>query len=351
MEAPVTAQPASEPGMPVEIGRIDKELGKLWEASDDTKTRASLINLVVYSEKESSLAANTAVISAIAGKHACRAILIVANPAAKESGAKAWISAHCHLQGKGRQICSEQITFRLDGDSASALPNIVFSHLDSDLPLCMWWQEEFPEPLDENLWAWVDRLIYDSSVWKRPKHQFHLMRHLSSRDAKATVLCDLNWTRLHAWRFGLAALFDHSEAFPRLGSVESLKVVCAPGQRTGALLLIGWFADRLGWAPVLGDEAFSTPSGGRVSFAIEENEGPHVSLFSVRCADAHFGLELKEGADFFETTIHAPGIPDSHQLLPAPNAKLEETLLAELSRSGRHPLYTRALDIVLHILA
>lgn len=352
MEAIVTAQPSIEPGIPVEIGRIDKELGKLWAASDDTKTRASLINLVVYSEKESTLAANTTVISSIAGKHACRAILIVANPTAKESSAKAWIGAHCHLQGQGqRQICSEQITFRLDGESASALPNIVFSHLDSDLPLCMWWQEEFPEPLDEKLWAWVDRLIYDSSVWRHPKHQFLLMRHLSSRDATGTVLCDLNWTRLHAWRFGLAAIFDHAEALPRLASVESLQVVCAPGQRTAALLLIGWFASRVGWTPLEDIEAFTTSTGGRVAFRIDEKAGPHVALFSVRCTDAQFDLELKEGADFFETRIHIPGIPDSHQLSPAPNPKLEETLLAELSRSGRHPLYTKALDIVLPLIS
>ena len=351
MEAPVNTALSSEQGMPVEIGRIDKELGKLWEASDDSKTRASLINLVIYTEQESALTSNTEVISAIAGKHACRAILILAKPDAKESKAQAWISAHCHLQGKGqRQICSEQITFRLDGDSAGALPNIVFSHLDSDLPLCMWWQEEFPEPLDEKLWSWVDRLIYDSSTWRNPRHQFHLMRHLSTREGNSTVLCDLNWTRLHAWRFGLAAMFDHAEAYPRLSSVDKLSVVCAPGQRTAALLLIGWFASRLGWTPMEGEEAFATPSGSNVPVGIEEKEGPHVSLFSVKCAEAHFELELKTGAAFFETTIHAPGIPDSHQLLPAPNPKLEETLLAELSRSGRHPLYTKALEIVLPLI-
>ena len=43
-------QPPIEPGMPVEIGRIDKELGKLWEETGDTKTRASLINLAIYTE-------------------------------------------------------------------------------------------------------------------------------------------------------------------------------------------------------------------------------------------------------------------------------------------------------------
>jgi hypothetical protein len=45
METAVTFD-ASGLGLPVEIGRIDKELGKLWDSSDDTKTRASLINFV-----------------------------------------------------------------------------------------------------------------------------------------------------------------------------------------------------------------------------------------------------------------------------------------------------------------
>jgi glucose-6-phosphate dehydrogenase assembly protein OpcA len=154
METPVSSEASIEPGLPVEIGRIDKELGKLWESSGDTKTRASLINLVVYTENESTLSADNEVLAAVAGRHPCRAILILGNPSAPTAQAKAWITAHCHLLGKDtRQICSEQITFRLDGDAANALPNIVFSHLDSDLPLCLWWKADFPEPLDEKLWT------------------------------------------------------------------------------------------------------------------------------------------------------------------------------------------------------
>ena len=124
-----------------------------------------------------SVAANTDLISKIASQYACRALLIFANPAATQPGAKAWINAHCHLAGKGeRQICSEQITFQLDGEMVNALPNIVFSHLDSDLPLYFWWQGEFREPLDKKLWGWVDRLIYDSAEWKTPAEQFQLVQ-------------------------------------------------------------------------------------------------------------------------------------------------------------------------------
>ncbi|MGB7839012.1 MAG: glucose-6-phosphate dehydrogenase assembly protein OpcA, partial [Terrimicrobiaceae bacterium] len=119
-----TEQAPIEPGLPVEIGRIDKELGKLWEETGDTKTRASLINLAIYTESAESVAGNTNLISQIASQHACRALLIFANPGAPREGARAWISAHCHLAGKGeRQICSEQITFQLDGEMVAALPN------------------------------------------------------------------------------------------------------------------------------------------------------------------------------------------------------------------------------------
>ncbi len=37
-------------GLPVEIGKIDSELKKLWEQGEGAMTRASLVNLAVYSE-------------------------------------------------------------------------------------------------------------------------------------------------------------------------------------------------------------------------------------------------------------------------------------------------------------
>lgn len=341
-----------EPGLPVEIGRIEKELGKLWESSGDTKTRASLINLVVYTEDPASVAADTALISAIAGKHACRAILILANPHAEESGAKAWINAHCHMAGKGRQICSEQITFRLDGDSAAALPNIVFSHLDSDLPLCLWWKPDFPEPLDEKLWGWVDRVIYDSSSWKNPAHQFALVRHISSGEGDGIVLCDLNWTRLFPWRYALAGMFDHSAALPCLPEIGKLSIAAPPSGRTAALLIAGWFANRLNWGLAPDGRSFASAKGQRIAFEIESGSGAGI-LESVRleCGKSSFELKLTEDAEFFESTMRIPGIPEVHQLSPAPQGRLEETLLRELSRAGRHALYTKSLDTVLQLVA
>jgi glucose-6-phosphate dehydrogenase assembly protein OpcA len=341
-----------EPGIPVEIGTIDRELGKLWESSDDTKTRASLINLVIHSEDPESLADNTAIIAEVAGRHACRAILILANPGASDPRAKAWINAHCHPAGKGgRQMCSEQITFRLDGASAGMLPNIVFSHLDTDLPLCLWWQGDFSEPVDDKLWSWVDRLVYDSASWRDPSHQFRLVRHISSAGNGRTLLCDLNWTRLHTWRHAMAGLFDHPAGHACLGEVRSLRVRCARGARLSALLMLGWFAGRLGWRADANTGGFLTADGDPVAAHIEEDGDENLSLFEVDCRESRFALEAGGQPGFSEGVVRIGGHPEVRQLIPSPRARLAETLLEELGRVGRHPLYTDSLETVMPLIA
>ena len=52
-------------GQPVEIGKIHKELKKLWQEGESAMTRASLINLAIYSEKPGSLERNTQLIAKI----------------------------------------------------------------------------------------------------------------------------------------------------------------------------------------------------------------------------------------------------------------------------------------------
>src|SRR5438270_8127961 len=197
-------------GLPVELGKIDQELKKLWREGEGAMTRTSLINLAVYSEQPASLEHNTKLIAKITENHACRAIVIAANCRAKANRVESWISAHCHLSRAGsKQICSEQLSFLLEGGCASLLPGIVFSHLDSDLPLYLWWQDEFPEKMDEQLWAWVDRLIFDSQSWSDFDLQMKRVETAQREAKQRIVLCDLNWTRLDRVRSAIAQFFDH----------------------------------------------------------------------------------------------------------------------------------------------
>src|ERR1700704_598256 len=102
-------------GQSVEIGKIHKELKKLWQEGEGAMTRASLINLAIYSEEPGSLEKNTQLIVRFTENHACRALVIGANRKSKENRVDAWINAHCHVTRAGsKQICSEQLSFLLE---------------------------------------------------------------------------------------------------------------------------------------------------------------------------------------------------------------------------------------------
>jgi len=338
-------------GLPVEIGRIEKELGLLWENIGD-KTRASLINLAIYTESASAVAKNTDLVAQIATEHACRAILVYADLAAPERGAKAWINAHCHAADK-REICSEQITFQLDGDSPSALTNVVFAHLDSDLPLCFWWQAPFREPLDSRLWNWIDRLIFDSNSWDNPAGQFALVQKIAALGEQRTILCDLNWTRLLSLRSGLAHFFDNSCALPYLRQIDRVEITHAPGARISALLLLGWLAHQLEWKldTVLGRHSFRAPDRREITFDLTEATGACISSCRLTAGDAEFHLDRTQPGEFYHATMTGGQFEPSSQLLPAGRDRITETLLMELSRGGTHPLYLKALALIGPLLA
>src|SRR5437588_3290515 len=235
-------------GLPVEIGQIDRELKKLWAEGESAMTSASHINLAVYSEEPGSLARNTEILSQITENHACRAIVIAADPSTKQDRVEAWISAHCHISGSGaKRICSEQISFLLEGASVKLLPSIVFSQLDSDLPLYLWWQSDFAQPMDPQLWAWIDRLIYDSQTWRDFDGQMQLVETAQPEAKQRIVLCDLNLTWLvHLW-LAFARFFDLRASHHHFDEIENGSIVFGNGFRSTAILFVGWLAAQLGW--------------------------------------------------------------------------------------------------------
>ncbi|MGC1481166.1 MAG: glucose-6-phosphate dehydrogenase assembly protein OpcA [Chthoniobacterales bacterium] len=337
------------PGIAVEISRIEAELSKLWEDSGDAKVRASLINLAIYTESAAAVGPNTELIAKIATEHACRALLIFANRAAETDSARAWISAHCHLAGKGGgQICSEQITFQLDGTLSDSLPNVVFSHVDSDLPLCFWCQAPFSEPIDAQLWRWVDRLIYDSRTWDDPSTQLTLVQQIGDLAEARTILCDLNWTRLISLRFALASIFDHANALRSLREITRVEISHAPGSRSSGLLLLGWLAAQLDWQldSVLSRHAFRSPDQREVTFELTETAGPCISSLSLEAPGTTIRITREPEAEFFHGEIRCEGTDPASLRLPAGRESIHDTLRMELGRGGVHPLYHKALKVI-----
>jgi glucose-6-phosphate dehydrogenase assembly protein OpcA len=341
------------PGLPVEIGQIDRELKKLWAESGSAMTRASLMNFAVYSEAPGSLPRNTEIMFKITEDHACRAIVIGANPNAKENRVEAWISAHCHVSGAGKQVCSEQLSFRLDGPSAKLLPNIVFSHLDSDLPFYLWWQGEFHDPMDPQLWAWVDRVIYDSQMWSDFGAQMQRVETAQAEAKQRIVLCDLNWTRLVQFRLAIAQFFDHSASHHRFEEIESVQIDFAPGYRSTALLLAGWLAAQLHWTLEKDSKgntlAFRDQSKKAIQVSLGEKAGEPISRCALNCESIEFCVGHSANADLLDLAVQGKSA-ERKCLMPAGRNDPVQLMSEELMRGGPHRVYLRAMNSVRRLL-
>ena len=342
-------------GLPVEVSKIDQELKKLWQESEGAASRASLINLAVYSEDAGSLSKNTQLMANITENHACRAIVIEADCGADDDLVSAWISAHCHVSSVGgKQVCSEQISFLLKGGCTTQLPSIILSNLDSDLPLYLWWQEELREPIDSQLWTWVDRVIYDSHGWSDFRSQTRLLEVMQEEGNQRIVLCDLNWTRLDNLRFALAQFFDHPASHHRLAKISKVRIYFAPGFRSTAVLFVGWLGAQLNWhideVKSSGELRFTRASRQHIDVDLRERNGEPVHEIALTSGDVEFRVTYAHCGDLLEVSrIHNDEnrVP---QLMPAGNNDPVGLISEELIRGGPHRVYLNALNCVRDLL-
>jgi glucose-6-phosphate dehydrogenase assembly protein OpcA len=334
------------PGLEVEVGSIDRELKKLWDADGGTTTRASLINFAIYCEGADRIAENTALISEFTQDHACRAILIAVEPDSPQQRVQAWISAHCHVSRAGaKQVCCEQISFLLEGLTKDMIPNIVFSHLDSDLPLYLWWRGEFSRELDAQLCTWVDRLIFDSQKWDDARAQLTRIRGSLAEIKPRLILCDLNWTRLLHLRWTVAQLFDHPDNLAAVRRAAGVRVVHAVNHRTTALLLLGWLMAQLNWSlEKKSDTGFVfAHDGKRIEIELQEKPGAAIAELFLLSDTATFRITRDGSAGFYHTDVHYADRRHRHSLTPAGRDDLVALLNEELMRGGKREVYLRTL--------
>jgi len=341
-------------GIPVEIGKIDRELKRLWQEGEGAATRASLINFAVFCEGAETMAQSTDVIAKITAEHACRAILIGMEPNSEHVPVQAWIQAHCHLSRAGaKQVCCEQITFLLGKDGLPLIPNIVFSHLDSDLPLVLWWRGELPAESEEQLWTWVDRLIFDSQTWAHVPSQFQLLRTSIEPASPRMTICDLNWTRSLYMRQAVAQIFDNHELLDELAGVSAAEIVHAPGMRSTALLLAGWLAAQLRWTIEPGAAAvipFQAGNGARVTVTLREEPGRSLGSVRLNAGDTAFLVAHHENSSFLHADITLSGNREFHYLMPGGKDDLVSLLKDELMSGGKHKVYLKSVAAIASVL-
>lgn len=320
---PPPPTPMSHLGQPTPIREITRNLRALWEA-DHAKSRAALMNLVIYAEDGIPLEQLAADAEAVGLEQACRALIIRAHPCGEEEEKppKAWITAHCRLAGKSAgQVCCEQIAFELCAHSTDQLRNLVFAHLDSDLPLVFWWRGSLSDRFEPRLYSRFDRLVIDGDRCDDPARDFGLAAGRSDY-----VLHDLAWSRTHAIRLAIADCFEPPTARDALADIGGVEITHDPGHRRAAALLAAWFARALDWGR------------GQQEAIVRFTESPGEPVSEV-LIDAT-GRRFEIAADARAVRAHArlPGCEFS-QWLPT-NIDTDAKLVTEiLARGGKNELY------------
>ncbi len=331
-------------GLEVPVPGIERALKELWD-NDQASTKATLINLVIFSTNPRTLATNNALVAGLTRDHACRVLLIEATPGAET---KAWITAHCHLSSGRKSICSEQIALQLDGNRPGLARNTLLAHLLSDLPVILWWQGELDNAFEPALFHHVDRLLVDGSEW--PTHavaaQIENLLAAQAAMARPFSIHDLAWTRTYQFRIAVAALFDHPHAQSAMSSLNAGEVVVAPGQKATGALLVAWIAHALGWQPVSNHAdgwEFVSRSGRRIRFAcLESADSATIGKLALTGGETTIEVTRAIGHQH----LHAKILDASNlapMVLPADPDSPGHLVASMLSRGGKNSLYCAVL--------
>lgn len=363
------------------IAALERELMRLRRAATAhakeqgrTVARASVLNLVVYADRE--IHARRAVESTgrLAYRHPSRAIVVLGDR--EREGVDAQVLLHCHVPrpDESAEVYFEQILARVRGDADERVASVVIPLLVPDLPTFLWWTGTPPSDARrfDDLVALADRLIVDSADFARPDRTLAVIAELArkadpgSRGRRFGVT-DLNWTRLTPWRELIAAFFDVEAWRPCLDSIVGVRVGFAvdmdgrdihPSQ---ALLLIGWLASRLGWQGA--DTLAPSEAGGLLFSMADANDKPIQvrvrprfergldagDMSGVRIQARHendlYEFVLKRDPDprHITASVLVNGESRSRRVLPLPEPGIDELLREELAIVGSDRVFEDAL--------
>jgi glucose-6-phosphate dehydrogenase assembly protein OpcA len=216
------------------VREIEREITSLRVApgSDGPYQRTSVMTHIAWIPEDWVQAAEE-VLDALAERHPSRTLALIPHPEA-EDGLEATVEVSCFPVGDGREICTETIRIRLNGDTMFAPESVVQPLFIADLPVSLRWRgiPPFGERPFERLVDVADRLIVDSTEWPRLPASYARLAELFER----IVVSDIAWARTSRWREQLASMW------PDIADVRGIRVV---GTEAQAHLLAGWLRSRL----------------------------------------------------------------------------------------------------------
>jgi len=355
------------------IDALERELARLRRAAvaharerGQTLARASVLNLVVYSEREVHARRAARTVADLALRHPSRAIVLLGDR--DRAGIVASVQLHCHVpQSDGAQpVLYEQILARVRGDFDERVASVVIPLLVPDLPVFLWWTGTPPSDAQhlDDLVTLADRFIIDSADFARAGQTLPEVARLARHRVAIT---DLNWARLTHWRELVAQFFDVPAWRPFLDQITGVRAGFAvdmdgrdihPSQ---ALLLLGWLSSRLGWRPI---DALAPSEAGGLLFRMGRADGAPImvrlrprfergldagDVSGIRIQAGYGGATaefvIKRAPDERHATATAiiGGVVRSERVVPLPALGIRELLGEELAIARNDHVYEVAL--------
>lgn len=339
-------------GQEVELSKVDKTLKEFW-ADDSVRCRASLLNFAIYSESPDCIEKNTQLLQQITKQHACRGLLVVAAPEGDEGKkVRSYITVHCQVGEGKRSVCSEQLSLLLEGGNSNRISNLIFAHLESDLPLHFWWQGDLSQNFNETLYREIDRLFVDSSTWSDPVAGFAKLHEAVAHNSGQFRVYDLSWLRSHQFRTALATCFADHASLSRLNEIDRLELVHSKGALLSALLLTAWLTVRLkGEISIEGNTVSIVRSGAKtIRVELKEGDGPEpLQKLTLFTCDHSFEVSRHEGSSYVHSVVRV-GDLQREELLPADYPTDSELIIDQLSRLGGQSLYSTISPLMEQLL-
>lgn len=334
-------------------GDVERQLAEFWRgASTDEQAvmRACAMNLaVVCADDEDDLRRATELVAGIAAMAPGRS-LVVGPPGGDAADLDVYVSAHCHRDAGGAQVCSEQVTIEPGASSLDLVPGTILQLLVEDMPVYLWWRrrELDPTPLLVPLVDLSDYWILDSATSGASGAHLRAMLALSSRRSWAGHVIDAAWARQAPWREALASFFDDPALRPALDRITRVEVEA--GGPIAHAYLCGWIASRLRFRSEA-DGRWSRPDGVNVEFAFRRIRG----LAGGEVAAARIEAELAdtpvifsagpadEGSECLSLTVTGEGHSVPRRTIRLPSLDETGMICGLLQRTGRDPVFEEAL--------
>ncbi|WP_069792077.1 glucose-6-phosphate dehydrogenase assembly protein OpcA [Cyanobacterium sp. IPPAS B-1200] len=222
---------------------------------------------------------------AIASVNPCR-IITLCPTTGEDRGVKAQVSAYCPVNKRSSTslICCEYISVTGVSSALERIGGVISELMIPDLPKYVWWKAgiDTDYSLFQRLRSECDRLIIDSSTFVEPTAELERIAQFITQD---TPIIDLNWARIAPWQELTAEAFDPPERRSAIWEVDEVTVDYEKGNKTQALMYLGWLASRLNWQPV----AYSNETGDyditKIKFLSSEGKEINTELAGIPLAD------------------------------------------------------------------